>query len=358
MQLLQQAESTASQRRIFLSLVDATDGLTPETGEGSGQPQLSKNGAAFANTSATLIHVGSGRYYVELSASELDTLGVLTVRYKSANTAECQASAQVVSWDPYDSVRLGLTSLPNAAAATAGGLPTVGTGAGQVNVDGAGNVKADVAKWLTGAPNALVSGRVDTSVGAMASNVVTAAAIANAAITAAKFNAGAIDAAVLATDAVNEIVDAVWDENLVSAHGTSDTAGLILSQLTRRNVTLASAVADQSVIGQILDDGTAVYDRTTDSLQADHDAAVANISIGGAVSDASPTASDFDISGSGLSTSDGFYAGCKLAFTSGVNKGISRTIQSYIGATKNCGFTGNVFPATPSNGDSFEIYGG
>ena len=52
--LIQQSEATAAQRRVHFQLVDATDGITAETGEGSGQPQVSKNGAAFANTSATL----------------------------------------------------------------------------------------------------------------------------------------------------------------------------------------------------------------------------------------------------------------------------------------------------------------
>ncbi len=58
-------------------------------------------------------------------------------------------------------------------------------------------------------PSALVGGRMDCSVGAMAANVITAAAINSAALTAAKFAAGAIDAAALATDAVNEIRDAI-----------------------------------------------------------------------------------------------------------------------------------------------------
>ncbi len=76
----------------------------------------------------------------------------------------------------------------------------------------------DIQSWLglvtaLVSPNALVTGRVDTSVGAMAANVLTATAINAAAITAAKFGAGAIDAAALAADAVDEI----WDEAMVEA---------------------------------------------------------------------------------------------------------------------------------------------
>lgn len=64
-------------------------------------------------------------------------------------------------------------------------------------------------------PTSLVGGRVDSSVGAMANDVLTAAAIAT----------GAIDADALAADAGGEIADAVLDE-------TTDT-GYTLRQLMR-----------------------------------------------------------------------------------------------------------------------------
>ena len=61
--------------------------------------------------------------------------------------------------------------------------------------------RADVHFWLGTVANALVSGRVDASVGAMAAAVIGAAA----------FAAGAVDANALAADAVDEI----WDELMV-----------------------------------------------------------------------------------------------------------------------------------------------
>lgn len=142
MLLIELSEATAARRRIPLHLVDATDGITPETGESGGQPQLSKAGAAFANTTATLTAVGNGLYYVELTASEVDTVGFGVVRYKSAATAECQVVFQVISFDPYDATRLGLAALPNAAAEAAGGLYTRGSGAGQINQDSNGRIDA------------------------------------------------------------------------------------------------------------------------------------------------------------------------------------------------------------------------
>lgn len=51
------------------------------------------------------------------------------------------------------------------------------------------------------------------------------------ALTSAAFAAGAINAAALAADAGAEIADAVWDEDIVAAHGTADTAGKLLNDV-------------------------------------------------------------------------------------------------------------------------------
>jgi hypothetical protein len=53
--------------------------------------------------------------------------------------------------DLADSVRAGLTALPNAAAEAAGGLYTRGTGGGQINQDANGRVDANVKTWIGGA---------------------------------------------------------------------------------------------------------------------------------------------------------------------------------------------------------------
>ena len=51
---------------------------------------------------------------------------------------------QLVAYDPFDAVRLGLTALPGAAAEAAGGLYTRGTGAGQINQPANGRIDANV----------------------------------------------------------------------------------------------------------------------------------------------------------------------------------------------------------------------
>lgn len=86
-----------------------------------------------------------------------------------------------------------------------------------ISADIAG-VQADTNDIQTRIPAALVSGRIDASVGAMASGVVTATAIA----------ADAIGASELAADAVAEIADAVWDE-VLSGHLTAGSTGEALN---------------------------------------------------------------------------------------------------------------------------------
>jgi hypothetical protein len=118
--LFQLSEATASYRRVPIHLVDATDGLTAETGV-TGTPQISKAGGAWGNTSATLVEIGDGAYYVELTAGELDTRGLLFVRFKSVATAEFQDAHQVVAFDPYSSSNMGLSNL-DAAVTTRSSL--------------------------------------------------------------------------------------------------------------------------------------------------------------------------------------------------------------------------------------------
>lgn len=87
-------EATATLRRVFFHLVDATAGLTPETAEAGEQPQISIAGAAWGNTTNVLVAIGNGRYYVELTQAETNqTPGtIIESRYKSANTAEALGS--------------------------------------------------------------------------------------------------------------------------------------------------------------------------------------------------------------------------------------------------------------------------
>ena len=62
----------------------------------------------------------------------------------ATNLLDADYEIQLVSFDPHDAVRMGMTALPNAAAESAGGLYTRGTGAGQIAQDANGNVRVNL----------------------------------------------------------------------------------------------------------------------------------------------------------------------------------------------------------------------
>jgi len=86
-----------------------------------------------------------GLYEVQLANARFAAGGakslVITITGLSG-ALDCDVTIPLRSVNPYDAIRGGMTALPNVNAATAGGLPTLGTGAGQFNVDGSGNVFA------------------------------------------------------------------------------------------------------------------------------------------------------------------------------------------------------------------------
>ncbi len=175
MQVFKKDESTAARRRMFFYLVDATDGLTEEPGItiAGADLQISKNGGTFANMAGTVTELANGVYYYEFTAGELDTLGPLGIRIADASSRTRFIECQVVAYDPYDTVRLGLTCLPNAVVNASNGLHTIGTSAGQIQVDGSGNAFVDVKEILTVAPT-LTTNRLNVNVQAISDNAATA----------------------------------------------------------------------------------------------------------------------------------------------------------------------------------------
>jgi hypothetical protein len=131
---VKQSEATAIRRRIPVLLVDITDGFTPETGVTAPTINVSKNGATPASGAGTWAEIGNGQYYYEFTSGEVSDLGWIAVNIEKATVSrDYNAIVQVMAYDAMDSVRLGLTALPNAAAGAVGGLPT-GDASGRVTV--------------------------------------------------------------------------------------------------------------------------------------------------------------------------------------------------------------------------------
>jgi hypothetical protein len=147
---IKQSEATAARRRVPVLLVSLTDGFTPSTGIVTPTITISKNGAAIASGAGTWTEIGNGQYYYEFTSGEVDTLGWIAVNIEKASvTRDYNSIVQVQAYDPFDTVRLGLTALPNIASGSAGGVLTSGTGTSQLNVS-AGNVAGSVASVTAG----------------------------------------------------------------------------------------------------------------------------------------------------------------------------------------------------------------
>lgn len=124
---------------------------------------------------------------------------------------------------------------------------TSGTGSGQARsiqtYTGDTKVATIIPDWVT-------NPAADTKYSILAFAEVHVNELHTASITAGSFAAGAIDAAAIATDAVNEIVDQVWDEALAD-HDVEDSIGNVINDLVEESggTYRLTAAALQSTLG-------------------------------------------------------------------------------------------------------------
>lgn len=193
-------QSTASQEVPLGYFLDSTDGNTEETALtiANTDIKLWKAGATtLANkNSGGATHISNGIYYAVLDATDTNTLGPLVIFVHVAGALAVRLECCVLAANVYDSLIGGGDLLQVDTTQVGGTAQTAGDIIGDTN---------DIQARL---PAALVGGRMDASVGAMAANTLTASA--------------------LATDAVIEIVNGVWDEPL-AGHATAGSTGAALS---------------------------------------------------------------------------------------------------------------------------------
>ena len=146
---------------VELYIIDNTDG-TPELGvvfDTSGiDLNYRREGSALVTvTEATLAalttahsdggfkEIGNGRYRFDLPDAAFATgKQNVTIGGTITGMIVMPVLCQLVDYDPEDSVRLGLTALPNAAAEASGGLYTQGSGSGQIAQDSSGRINTNL----------------------------------------------------------------------------------------------------------------------------------------------------------------------------------------------------------------------
>lgn len=156
----------STDRSVTLTIYDSTDG-TPENGvvfntsgialwyrrEGAAVTDITEVTLAALTTAHTdggFIYVRDGEYRLDLPDAAFAT-GANYVDIGGTVTGMIVKGGRVrlVDVNVEDSVRAGLTALPNAAAAASGGLFTRGTGAGQINQDANGRIDVNIAAIST-----------------------------------------------------------------------------------------------------------------------------------------------------------------------------------------------------------------
>lgn len=101
--------------------VDATDGVTPETGLTIAQAdvRLKKNNGAWAqkNDNTSAVHEENGWYECELDATDTNTLGILVLSIQEAGALPVWERFNVISANDYDN-KYGTTTPQVRLAAT------------------------------------------------------------------------------------------------------------------------------------------------------------------------------------------------------------------------------------------------
>jgi len=124
--------------------------------------EVSGDGAVFADVAGTEVDEGEGLYSCPITAGEMNFDAVALICKTSTSGAKTAAQAIYTSTRQLDDLA----------------FPSVSGRNFVVETDGM--IHGDIKEWLGVAPSALVSGRVDSSVGAMATDVITAAALSAA----------------------------------------------------------------------------------------------------------------------------------------------------------------------------------
>lgn len=171
-----------------------------------------------------------------------------------------------------------------------------------------------------------------------------------------------ITAAKLATDAIDEIVDAVWDENIDSAHQTANTAGKRLDDAsTNLDATVSSRSTFDHTTNQVL-----LTTATQDQINA-IEASFSGLGIT-FVTTGTPTTTSVPISGTNLGDTTGDHNRQLCVFTSGGDGviGVARWITTFTATGEGAGtlaFSGSAntpdaeLPVAPAAGVSGIILG-
>ena len=379
----------------ILRFLDSTDG-TPELGVSAATAGLvveyrRELGADTASTPSNLaatttahsdggfIHIGDGYYRIDLpDAACASSSGIRGVLVHAVATGMVGVGSYLVltGYDPYDTVRAGLTALPNAAADAAGGLPI--SDAGGLDMDAIGtNAAGATSNALVASSNALVA---NTNALAAGSNALVASS--NALVANATAGAGSSNALVASSNALVANTTAgqassnalVASSNALLANATAgagssnalvassnalvanSNALVVLADTndiqTRLPAALVSGRIDASVgaVAANAITAAAIADGAIDRATFAADTGLQSIRSGTAQAGGS-TSITVDSSASAVND---FYNNTYIYLTGGTGVGQARFISDYDGSTK-IATVNSVWATNPSSDSTFAI---
>lgn len=241
--------SQSTIHNVMVFMTDSSDHIAGKTSL-TLTVTASKDGAAFASISPTVTERGNGWYNLALTTSHTDTLGDLAIHITATGADPTDLVMRVVAVNKADSVRMGLTALPNAAADAAGGLPI--SDAGGLDLDGvlSGNTPQ------TGDAYARLGAPVGASISADVAASLTAIGNLN------DFDP-ATDTVILDATQANYAPAKAGDEmDLVNAPNATAVSAIQSGLATSANVT--------TIVGHLTDIKGAGW-TTTDTLEAIRD---------------------------------------------------------------------------------------
>lgn len=383
--LLDIVKKGSTSRSVTLRIVDSGDG-TPETGvvfntsgidlwyrrESSAKVSITEATLAALTTayaSGGFLHISDGEYRLDLpdaayatGANHVDVGGTVT------GMIVIGGRVRLVDYDPEDTVRLGLTALPNAAAEAAGGLYTRGSGAGQLNQQANGQHDINVARWLNTAvatPNtngvpvvdARALGRINTAQ-AGGSNSITLDAAASATT---DFYVGASVSLLSGTGAEQ-------NGRIITAYnGTTKVATITPNWATSPTSSSVFAIVPAGVSLEAwlrsAPNALATGDVPANTKQVNSSSAAAirsalatNLYIPGTVTNAalSPTTTQFECSDITTAAAD-HYVGREVYFTTGTLTSQRASISAYSLVSGRGRFTVTALTSAPANGDTLIV---
>lgn len=274
-------------------MVSATDGS--DITSGTPAVYYTIDGGTQGTGAGTSTHEGNGQWSYVPAQPETNGDHVAFTMVISGAISQT-VNVYPVSYDPTDSVRLGLTALPNAAADAAGGLLI--SDAGGFDVDAINTQLADIPTVSEFNARTLASADYfDPATDTVANVTLVATTTTNTdmrgtdnAATASALATAQSDLDTILTDTGTTIPSQISGLNNLSAAQVNAEVDTALSdydpptrtELTADTNSILSRIGTPTDFGSgtstiaanlqdLADDGTATYDRTTDSLQAVRD---------------------------------------------------------------------------------------